>query len=139
VSVWAFDVDGCIVDSLTGGSVRPGTVEILERLRAEGHVVVLWSAGGSTYAQGRAEQHGFAHLINAAYGKLARDADGRWSMADFAADHRPEVLVDDRPEDAPRALEVIGVSPYIAPDEHDRGLDRVLPLLSHVTPAEELL
>jgi hypothetical protein len=137
MSVWAFDVDGCIVDSLTGGSIRPRTVEILERLRAQGHVVVLWSAGGSTYAQGRARQHGFAHLISAAYGKQTRGADGRWSLSDFSDAHRPEVLVDDRPEEAPRAIRVIGVAPYIAPDEQDRGLESVLPLLSEVTCEEE--
>ena len=27
--VWAFDVDGCLVDSLTGTSLRPGALEVL--------------------------------------------------------------------------------------------------------------
>jgi hypothetical protein len=126
MSVWAFDVDGCIVDSLTGASLRPGTVEILERLRAGGHTVVLWSAGGGDYARERALQHGVAHLVDATYGKQTRAEDGRWSLTDFADVHRPSVLVDDRPEDAPHDLEIIAVSPYIAPDVHDRGLHRVM-------------
>src|SRR5581483_7077971 len=32
-AVWVFDVDGCIVDSLTGTSLRPGARELLEHLR----------------------------------------------------------------------------------------------------------
>ena len=31
---WVFDVDGCLVDSLTGTSLRPGARELLARLRA---------------------------------------------------------------------------------------------------------
>jgi hypothetical protein len=138
MAVWAFDVDGCIVDSLTGASLRPGTVDILERLRAGGHVVVLWSAGGGDYARERAEQHGVAHLIDATYGKQTRGTDGRWSLTDFAEPHRPSVLVDDRPEDAPQDLEIIAVSPYIAPDMHDRGLRRVVTLLPDPDAAIEV-
>jgi phosphoglycolate phosphatase-like HAD superfamily hydrolase len=126
MAVWAFDVDGCIVDSLTGLLKGTATTEILERLRATGHTVVLWSAGGGDYARDRAEQHGVGHLVDATYGKQTRGADGRWSLTDFATMHRPSVLVDDRPEDAPHDLEVIAVSPYIAPDVHDRGMHRVL-------------
>ena len=48
--VWVFDLDGCIVDSLTGSSLRPGTLELLARLRGSGATMVsgsltLYSAG----------------------------------------------------------------------------------------------
>jgi len=56
--VWVFDLDGCIVDSLTGSSLRPGTVELLEGLRRAGVTTVLWSAGGADYATKRAESSG---------------------------------------------------------------------------------
>jgi hypothetical protein len=81
---------------------------------------------GGDYARERALQHGVAHLVDATYGKQTRAEDGRWSLTDFADVHRPSVLVDDRPEDAPHDLEIIAVSPYIAPDVHDRGLHRVM-------------
>ena len=44
--VWAFDVDACLVDSITGTSLRPLARPVLESLRAQGATVVLWSAGG---------------------------------------------------------------------------------------------
>jgi hypothetical protein len=44
--VWAFNVDGCLVDSLTGTSLRPGALEVLGRLRKVGATVLHWSAGG---------------------------------------------------------------------------------------------
>ena len=44
--VWVFDVDGCLVDSLTGTSLRPGAATLLAGLRARGRTVIVWSAGG---------------------------------------------------------------------------------------------
>ena len=52
-TVWAFDVDGCLVDSITGTSLRPLARPVLEQLRAQGSTVVLWSAGGGEYPDGR--------------------------------------------------------------------------------------
>ncbi len=49
---WVFDVDGCLVDSLTGTSLRPGAQDIVMRLAAQGRVL-LWSAGGEGYARAR--------------------------------------------------------------------------------------
>jgi hypothetical protein len=46
-----FDVEGCLVDSLTGSSLRPGARQLLEHLAERGSVVVLWRAGGDTYAR----------------------------------------------------------------------------------------
>jgi hypothetical protein len=40
----------------------------------------------------------------------------------IAADLDTVVFVDDRPEDLPEAADVLRVSPYIAANEHDRGL-----------------
>ena len=70
--VWAFDVDGCLVDSISGTSLRPLARPILEQLRAQGSVVVLWSAGGGDYARRRAVDHGIDDLIHAFYGKDER-------------------------------------------------------------------
>src|ERR1700677_2519044 len=76
--VWAFDVDGCLVDSLTGTSLRPGALEVLSLLREAGATVLLWSAGGRDHAISRAAELGFAHLIDAVYAKKRRGADVRW-------------------------------------------------------------
>ena len=124
--VWAFDVDGTLVDSITGTSLRPLARPVLERLRAQGTTVVLWSAGGGEYARRKAEAVGIADLVHAFYDKDERGSDGRYLVTHVAAEHRPHVCVDDRPEDLPIDVDPIAVSPYLAPDPHDRGLAALL-------------
>jgi long-chain acyl-CoA synthetase len=127
--VWAFDVDGCLVDSLTGTSLRPGALEVLGRLREAGAIVLLWSAGGRDHAVSRATELRFAHLIDAVYAKEQRGADGRWCTVNLPPQHQPDVFVDDWADEAPVAARLIPVPPYIAPNPHDRGL---APLLAEV-------
>ena len=81
-AVWAFDVDACLVDSITGTSLRPLARPVLESLRAQGATVVLWSAGGGEYAQRRAVAVGIDDLVHACYDKDGRGADGRWALGD---------------------------------------------------------
>jgi hypothetical protein len=128
--VWAFDVDGCLVDALTGASLRPLARSVLERLRAADATVVLWSAGGGEYARRRAETHGIDDLVHAFYDKDERGSDGRYVVTHLAVAHRPDVCVDDQPEDVPTHVESIAVTRYLAHDPHDRGL---APLLERVT------
>jgi long-chain acyl-CoA synthetase len=133
--VWAFDVDGCLVDSLTGTSLRPGALEVLSRLRDAGATVLLWSAGGLDHAVSRAADLGFAHLIDAVYAKERRGADGRWCTVNLPQQHQPDVFVDDWPDEAPATARLVAVSPYIAPNPHDRGL---APLLAELTAPPDL-
>jgi long-chain acyl-CoA synthetase len=123
---WAFDVDGCLVDSLTGTSLRPGARELLASLRRDGHRIVWWSAGGAEHARQRAERLGAADLVDAFHGKDSRGADGRFLADHLAPAATPVVFVDDRPEDVPRGAPTVRVSPYLADNPHDRGLARAL-------------
>jgi long-chain acyl-CoA synthetase len=125
-TVWAFDVDGCLVDSVTGTSLRPLARSVLEHLRAQGSTVVLWSAGGGEYARRRAESLGIEDLVHAYYDKDERLADGRWSTAHLAVEHRPHVCVDDRPEELPTDVDRVAVVEYLAPNPHDLGLAALL-------------
>lgn len=129
--MWAFDVDGCLVDSMSGVSLRPHARQVLAALHATGAVLVLWSAGGEEHARGMAARHGIAHLLAGVHDKLGRDDDGRLTTTHLPPAHRPTVVVDDRPEEAPAGTRVIGVPPYTAPDAADRGL---APLLALVSP-----
>jgi long-chain acyl-CoA synthetase len=122
---WVFDVDGCLIDSLAGSSLRPGARPILEHLAAQGRSVILWSAGGDGYAQGRAEEFGLEHLVDGYFAKHGRDPDGFYRTGHLPTRGRHAVFVDDRPEDLARSLDVIAVSPYLRDDPHDRGLDEV--------------
>src|SRR5438552_6923083 len=120
--VWVFDLDGCLIDSLTGSSLRPGTAELLDDLRRAGHRVVLWSAGGAEYARRRAELHDIAARFDAFHAKSWRDPQGRYRTDHFLPDHHGVVFVHDRPEDMPEGADVIAVSPYVGGNAHDRGL-----------------
>jgi len=124
VTTWVFDVDGCLIDSLTGTSLRPGAAPLLEALREQGHAVVLWSAGGAEYARDRASEHGIDLLVDAFHSKSSRDGDGRYVTAAFLDRLDAAIFVDDRPEDLPIGATIVAVSPYLSHDRHDRGLER---------------
>jgi long-chain acyl-CoA synthetase len=126
---WVFDVDGCLVDSTTGTSLRPLTAELLVAVRERGISVVLWSAGGDEYARRRATQFGLEDQVAGCYGKDQRGRDGRWLVDHIRADHQPVLFVDDRPEELPVGVEAVGVRPYLGASPHDRGL---APLLERV-------
>jgi long-chain acyl-CoA synthetase len=121
---WVFDVDGCLVDSLTGTSLRPGARDIVMRLAARARVL-LWSAGGGDYAQARAVQFGLAEYFDGFYPKDGRDAGGHYLTSHLPTGPGRAVFVDDRPEDLAESLEVLVVSPYLTDDRHDRGLEAV--------------
>ena len=120
--VWVFDVDGCLIDSLSGSALRPGAHELLAQLRARGCEVLLWSAGGAEHARERAVVHEIDHLVDQFHTKDQRDEAGRYRPDAFAADLSDVVFVDDRPEDMPVGAEVISVFPYLSGNPHDRGL-----------------
>ncbi|MGP0029466.1 MAG: HAD family hydrolase [Acidimicrobiales bacterium] len=120
---WVFDVDGCLVDSLTGTSLRPGARDLLEHLVAGRRRVILWSAGGDGYARARARQFSVDGLVSAFFAKDERDRDGCYATGHLPLGDGPAVFVDDRPEDLARHLDVVAVSPYLAEDAHDRGLE----------------
>ena len=121
---WVFDVDGCLVDSLTGTSLRPGARHLLEYLAQAGRRILLWSAGGDLYTRERAEQFAVDEYVTGCFGKDGRDGEGY-----YRTDHLPaygrRVFVDDRPEDLSCQLEVIAVSPYLSKDPHDSALEAV--------------
>lgn len=124
--VWVFDLDGTLIDSLTGESIRPYAVPLLRTLRESGTTVVVWSAGGGDYARQRCDDHGVTHLVDEFYDKEVRDAEGRWVSSHIRADATYLTFVDDRPEETPTSGRLLAVRPYIGPNPHDRGL---LPLL----------
>src|SRR5258708_23963657 len=95
---WVFDIDGCLVDSLSGTSLRPAAREILEHLAGRTRVY-LWSAGGDDYARDRAGQFGVDHLVSGYFSKEARDADGSYLTTHLPVCRGATVFVDDRPDD----------------------------------------
>ena len=124
-TVWIFDVDGCLIDSLTGSSLRPGARALLERLARDRHRVLLWSAGGDDYARERAAQFGIDGLVSGYFAKEGRTSGGTYTTSHLGVDLRRAVFVDDQPGDLGDDVRVVAVSPYLAPDPHDRALVRI--------------
>jgi long-chain acyl-CoA synthetase len=122
---WIFDVDGCLVDSLTGTSLRPGARELLEHLARNRRHIILWSAGGDAYAHRRAKEFGVDQLVGGCFAKDRRNVDGRYLTTHLPLHDRQAVFVDDRPEDLAPDLDVLAVSPYLSNDPHDHGLQHV--------------
>lgn len=117
-----FDVDGTLIDSLVGDSLRPGAAVLLEHLSRGGAEIVMWSAGGADYAESRATDHGLAGFVTRYAAKEGRDSDGAYRVEALGRPLDQLVFVDDRPEDMPVGGNVIAVSPYLSHHPHDRGL-----------------
>lgn len=121
-----FDVDGCLVDALSGTALRPHALELLDALNQYGAIVTLWSAGGADYAERRAREHKFHHLVEAFYPKGDKDVDTQWTVAHIPDHHRPTVMIDDQPEYLPAIARVIAVRPFLGPGSFDRSFSDLL-------------
>lgn len=123
---WVFDVDGCLVDEITGSTLRPLATDVFEALERTGVDIVVWSAGGADYARRRLAQFGLEDRVASFHGKLVRTSGGHWSTVEISARRRPRLFVDDRPGDLAPDVPVLAVPPYLGGSRHDRGLRAVL-------------
>ena len=122
VDSWVFDVDGCLVDSLTGTSLRPGARALLGHL---GRVAASFcGAPAGRLRRGPGGQFGVDGHVSDYFPKEGRDAAGCYLTGHLPVDPRRAVFVDDRPEDLASGLEVLPVSPYLSEDPHDHALAR---------------
>ncbi len=133
-AVWVFDVDGTLIGSVRSDILRPGAMELLDRLRDAGATLVLWSAGGADYAKNMLAQFHIDHYFAAFYSKDRRGADGRYVVDHLSPEHRPGTLVDDYPGDVPDGPRVIAVSQFLGGNPHDRGLERALEIARCLQP-----
>ena len=124
-TTWIFDVDGCLIDSFNGTSLRPLAEEILCHLTATGAHVVVWSAGGAEYAKARLTALGVHQHVARFDEKDGRDQDGRYLTTRLDVDLTDAVFIDDRPEDMPLRADVLAVRPYLIENPRDQGLHGV--------------
>ena len=95
---WVFDVDGCLVDSLTGTSLRPGA---RDRLGAPGAARATGSSSGapeatSTPGPGRSSSVSIALSVATSPRRIATD-DGCYRTEHLLLTGSCVVFVDDRP------------------------------------------
>lgn len=133
-AVWLFDVDGTLIGSVRSDTLRPGAMELLDRLRDAGATLVLWSAGGADYARNMLAQFHLDHYFAAFYSKDRRGPDGRYMVDHLRPEHRPGTLVDDYAGDVPTAPRVIGVSQFLGGNPHDQGLNGALEIARCLQP-----
>jgi hypothetical protein len=130
---WLFDLDGCLVDSFDGTSLRPLARELLEALLRQGHGVDIWSAGGSEYAERVAARVDIGNLIGCFWTK-DRGSTGKWTLPQELAGLRV-VCVDDQPDGVPPGVEKIAVFPYLGPNPHDQVLRKLLDRALSASPS----
>ncbi len=133
-AVWVCDVDGTLIGSVRSDILRPGAIELLDRLRDAGTTLVLWSAGGAEYAKNMLAQFRIDHYFAAFYSKERRGPDDRYLVDHLCPKHRPGTLVDDYPGDVPEQPRVIGVPQFLGGNPHDRGLERALRIARRPMP-----
>ncbi len=131
--VWVFDVDGTLIGSIRCDTLRPGADELLRTLHAAGSTVVVWSAGGATYAERMLAQFDLVRFVGAFYDKDARGPDGRYVVDHLRPEHRPGTLVDDYPHEVPDQARVIGVRQFLGGNPADHGLREALELARALT------
>ena len=111
-----FDVDLTLL-AASHDRLRPHTRKVLRALRAEGHDVYVWSAGGRDYARQICRQFGIDGLVLDAFGK-----DEVTLNPDFVVDDDPEIL-----QRFPGFL----VKPYFAAAREDSALLDALDAFRH--------
>jgi hypothetical protein len=68
-----FDVDHTLVYvNSHSNTLRPGAHDVMEQLKAAGHGVYVWSAGGAEYSRRTVELHGLGHLVDGCFDKDPR-------------------------------------------------------------------
>lgn len=105
-----FDVDHTLVwPTAEANTLRPYAHEAMKRLKAAGHSVFVWSAGGQEYVRKTVELHELTPFVDGCF-----DKDPRVEQA-------PDFIIDDDWY----LVEKYGghlVSQYKAINEHDREL-----------------
>ena len=114
-----FDVDGTIIESY-GLRLRPLVREVFEQLRADGHVLYIWSGVGLRWHE--IDQHNLRPLIETCYWKPRYDHHAR--LAELKVEVFPEFVIDDH-ADVVSAFGGVIVDAFDYYNARDREMERV--------------
>jgi FMN phosphatase YigB (HAD superfamily) len=114
-----FDVDGTIIESY-GLRLRPLVREVFEQLRADGHVLYIWSGVGLRWLE--IDRHDLRSLIETCYWKPRYDHHAR--LAELGVEVFPEFVIDDHAE-VVSAFSGVIVDAFDWYSAHDREMERV--------------
>jgi hypothetical protein len=114
-----FDVDHTIIDS--DNRLRPGVVELFERLNEAGHAVYLWSGIGRRFEVVQANR--LQELVVDCFEKPLYQYERM--LAPLGINVRPDFVVDDHPH-LVYAFGGCVVARYLKRNDDDREMERVL-------------
>ena len=114
-----FDVDGTIIESY-GLRLRPLVREVFEQLRADGHVLYIWSGVGLRWLE--IDRHDLRSLIETCYWKPRYDHHAR--LAELGVEVFPEFVIDDH-ADVVSAFSGVIVDAFDWYNARDREMERV--------------
>jgi hypothetical protein len=113
-----FDVDYTILG--LDDTLRPGTMETLEKLKADGHEIYIWSGMGERWEV--VEKFQLTPLVSGVYEKPTHHFHER--LEELKVPFEPEFVIDDYPE-VVAAFGGVWVPPYFFKRNFDQEMDRI--------------
>ena len=113
-----FDVDYTILG--LDDSLRPGTLETLQKLKDDGNEIYIWSGMGERWDV--VKKHNLTPLVSGVYEKPTHHFHER--LDELGVPFEPEFVIDDYPE-VVAAFGGVWVPPYFFKRSHDEEMDRI--------------
>jgi len=120
-----FDVDYTILG--LDDSLRPGTMETLQKIKDDGHEIYVWSGMGERWEV--VKKHNLEPLISGVYEKPTHHFHER--LEELGVPFEPDFVIDDYPE-LVAAFSGVWVPPYFFKRSVDQEMDRIYQIITDV-------
>ena len=120
-----FDVDYTILG--LDDSLRPGTMETLQKIKDDGHEIYIWSGMGERWEV--VKKHNLEPLISGVYEKPTHHFHER--LEELGVPFEPDFVIDDYPE-VVAAFGGVWVPPYFFKRSVDQEMDRIYKIIADV-------
>ena len=121
-----FDMDYTLLG--IDGSLRPGTHEIMQQLKEDGHTLYLWSGAGTRRLE--VQKYRLEAFITDCFYKPIDNIAEALHLEKLPVN--PDLVIDDHPG-VPAAIGGIWIRPYLFDDENDNELKRIYQLITHLS------
>ena len=120
-----FDVDYTILG--LDDSLRPGTMETLQKIKDDGHEIYIWSGMGERWEV--VKKYEMEPLISGVYEKPTHHFHER--LEELGVPFEPDFVIDDYPEIV-AAFSGVWVPPYFFARNADQEMDRIYQIVVDV-------
>ena len=120
-----FDVDYTILG--LDDSLRPGTMETLQKIKDDDHAIYIWSGMGERWEV--VKKHNLEPLISGVYEKPTHHFHER--LEELGVPFEPDFVIDDYPEIV-AAFSGVWVPPYFFKRSVDQEMDRIYQIITDV-------